>query len=113
MIFPIFPKRKAEAISNGIFLILLGILIHTGQWWPGIIFALGLCYALRQYLTGRRFNFLLTVAIIGIFGFLTLTTALFSSLFPLLFIFSGFYLVAKETLKLKILNKNTDSEDIK
>ncbi len=35
-------KRRASAISGGIFLISLGILIITGWWWPGIMIAIGL-----------------------------------------------------------------------
>ena len=35
-------KKQASAISGGIFLICLGILIFTGWWWPGIMFAIGL-----------------------------------------------------------------------
>jgi hypothetical protein len=35
-------KKRASAISGGIFLISLGILIITGWWWPGIMLAIGL-----------------------------------------------------------------------
>ena len=35
-------KRKASAISGGIFLISLGVLLATGWWWPGIMIAIGL-----------------------------------------------------------------------
>ena len=35
-------KRMAGAISGGIFLVSLGVLIITGWWWPGIMVALGL-----------------------------------------------------------------------
>jgi len=35
-------KRQAGAISGGIFFISLGVLLFTGWWWPGIMFAIGL-----------------------------------------------------------------------
>lgn len=35
-------KKRASAISGGIFLISLGILVYTGWWWPGIMLAVGL-----------------------------------------------------------------------
>ena len=35
-------KKRGSAISGGIFLISLGVLIITDWWWPGIMFALGL-----------------------------------------------------------------------
>lgn len=99
--FPHFPKRKAEVISNGVFLILLGFLFYTGKWWPGILFALGLTCAIRQFLTGRRLNFFLTVVAIGVLGIMTLAGHVFSAFFPLLFITAGLYLMAKELLLFK------------
>lgn len=35
-------KRQGDAITGGIFLISLGVLVFTGWWWPGIMVALGL-----------------------------------------------------------------------
>jgi hypothetical protein len=35
-------QRQASAVSGGIFLIGLGILVFTGWWWPGIMFVIGL-----------------------------------------------------------------------
>jgi hypothetical protein len=108
--FPHYPKRKADVISNGVFLILLGYLFYTGQWWPGILFALGLTFAIRQYLTGRRLDFFLTVVVVGILGVITLAGHIFSSFFPLLLIVGGIYLVAKETLLFK---KSPDHSNFK
>ena len=31
-----------DAISGGIFLISLGVLLFTGWWWPGIMIAIGI-----------------------------------------------------------------------
>lgn len=96
MRFPLFPKRKADAISNGVFLILLGLLFYTQQWWPGLLFALGLSFAIRQYLTGRRVNFFITLMLLGLLGILTLASQMFSLLFPILFIGLGVCLIGKE-----------------
>jgi hypothetical protein len=35
-------QKRASSISGGIFLISLGVLLFTGWWWPGIMFAIGL-----------------------------------------------------------------------
>ncbi len=96
MRFPLFPKRKADAISNGVFLILLGLLFYTQQWWPGLLFAIGLSLAIRHYLTGRRVNFFITLMLLGLLGVLTLAGQMFSLLFPILFIGLGVYLIGKE-----------------
>ncbi len=35
-------KRRGNAVSGGIFLIGLGVLLATGWWWPGIMVVIGL-----------------------------------------------------------------------
>jgi hypothetical protein len=35
-------RRKADAITGGILLIGLGVLLFTNWWWPGIMFVVGL-----------------------------------------------------------------------
>lgn len=111
-IFLHYPKRKADTISNGVFLVLLAFLFYTGQWWPGILFALGLTFAVRQYLTGRPLDFFATIVIVGILGVITLADHIFSSFFPLFFLLAGFYLIAKEILPFKTSSRNLNSEDI-
>lgn len=113
MPFPHFPKRKADTVSNGIFLILLGCLFYTGYWWPGILFALGLTFAIRQYLTGKLLDFFVTVIIVGILGIITLAGHIFSFFFPLLFVAIGIYLIAKETLFFKEPSEHSHSSDLK
>jgi len=103
---PRLKKRKADTIFNGIFLILLGFLFYTGQWWPGILFAFGLTLAIRHYLTGRRLSLLFTVLSVGVLGVITLAGNLLWTLFPLFLMAGGIFLVAKEFLLFK--NKPED-----
>ncbi|MFA9407169.1 MAG: hypothetical protein ACERKX_15270 [Anaerolineales bacterium] len=46
-------KRQGDALSGGIFLISLGVLIFTGWWWPGIMVALGLSGGAGLIFRGR------------------------------------------------------------
>lgn len=46
-------KKQASAVSGGIFLISLGILIFTGWWWPGIMFAIGLSSGAELVFRGK------------------------------------------------------------
>lgn len=46
-------KRRASSISGGIFLISLGILLFTGWWWPGIMFAIGLAGGAELVFQGK------------------------------------------------------------
>jgi hypothetical protein len=43
----------AGAISGGIFLISLGVLLVTGWWWPGIMVALGLASGAALIFRGK------------------------------------------------------------
>jgi hypothetical protein len=116
MRFPYFSKRKADAISNGVFLISLGILFFTGAWWPGILFAVGATFALRQYLTGRRIDFLVTLTLIAVIGLITLAGFAFNFLLPLIFVGAGAYLIIREYYyydgsRLKRHNHSDDFKD--
>lgn len=46
-------KRRASTISGGIFLISLGVLLFTGWWWPGIMFAIGLSAGAELVFRGK------------------------------------------------------------
>lgn len=55
-------KRQGDAISGGIFLISLGVLIFTGWWWPGIMIALGLSSGAGLIFRGRIWQGILSLA---------------------------------------------------
>jgi hypothetical protein len=46
-------QRKASAISGGLFLIGLGVLLFTGWWWPGIMVVLGLSSGAELIFRGK------------------------------------------------------------
>jgi uncharacterized membrane protein (DUF106 family) len=96
MRFPYFSKRKADAISNGFLLILLGILYYTGAWWPGILLAIAASFGLRQYLTGRRMDFLITLVIIAFIGLIIISGFAFNFLVPAILIGCGLYMILRE-----------------
>jgi len=106
------PKKKAEAISNGIFLASLGLLFWTNGWWPGILLAIWASLAARQYLTGRIWDFAITsVILIGLFivSFFNIT---WSVLIPVLFVTGGIYIVFREYLFSEDLIENENSKEI-
>lgn len=55
-------KRMASAISGGIFLICLGVLLYTGWWWPGIMFAIGLSAGAELIFRGKTLRGIGTLA---------------------------------------------------
>lgn len=89
-------KRKADAISNGIFLICLGILIYTGAWWPGILLALFATLGIRQYLTGRMYDLVVTtILLLGLY-FIVFFNINWSILVPVLLVLGGIHLIFRE-----------------
>ena len=90
------PEKKAHSISNGLFLISLGILFYTGLWWPGILLAVWLAMASKQYLTGRYYDaFISSVVLLGLF-MSTLINVKWAYLLPTLFIVAGVFLIYRE-----------------
>lgn len=92
----ILSKRKAEAISNGVFLVGIGILFLTNGWWPGILLVIWAALATRQYFTGRIWDFSIsTVILVGLF-ITTFFNITWSVLMPVLFVIGGIYIIFRE-----------------
>lgn len=92
----ILSKRKADAVSNGVFLISLAVLIYTDFWWPGILIALWLTLIVRQYLTGRIYDLVMTsILLLGLF-FITMLNINWSILVPVLLILGGIHIIFRE-----------------
>lgn len=88
-------KRKADAISNGIFLIGLAILAFTNAWWPGILIVLWLTLFCRQILTQRFYDLMLTtIFFVGLY-----VISLFELnwiIIPVLLVLGGIYIIFQE-----------------
>lgn len=89
-------RKKAEAISSGVFLIALGILFYFNAWWPGILLAIWAFLATRQSLTGRHLDLVVsTFILVGLFIVMTFNIS-WSVLGPLLFVLGGAYMIFRE-----------------
>jgi hypothetical protein len=55
-------RRRASSISGGLFLISLGVLVFTGWWWPGIMFAIGLSAGAELIFRGKTLRGIGTLA---------------------------------------------------
>ena len=101
-------KKKADAVSNGIFLACLGILFYTNTWWPGILLAVWALLASRQFLTGRRYDILISsVILLGLF-LVALLRINWDMLLPILFVVGGLYIIFREYF----YGDNTIKDDI-
>lgn len=92
----ILSKRKADAISNGIFLIGIGILLFTNAWWPGILLIIWVTLATRQYLTGRIYDLIITTIILVGFSLTIIFKIDLSVIVPVLLILGGIYIIFRE-----------------
>ncbi|MBA3815752.1 MAG: hypothetical protein H0X29_04380 [Parachlamydiaceae bacterium] len=105
-------KRKADTISNGAFLIALGVLIYSNYWWPGILAALWVSIGLRQFLTGRIYDFCIsTLILLGLFA-ITVLNFEWAVLLPVLFIVGGIYIIFREYFFAEDLNGEDKSQEI-
>ncbi len=95
---PITSKKKAHAFSTALFLIGVAILIITEMWWPGLMLAVGLPLALRQYLLGRTYD--MGVSLLVFVGtFVTVQYNISWRIFlPVLFTIGGIYILCREFL---------------
>lgn len=92
----ILPKRKAEAVSNGLALVCFAVLFLTNSWWPGILLAILVWIGSRQYFTGRYWDLAIsTVILISLFLVVFFNVDL-SALVPILFVLGGVYIIFRE-----------------
>jgi len=91
-----FAKRKITAISNGVFLIGIALLIMTSWWWPGILIVLWATLATREYLSNRMFDLLVTSVILLGLTTITIFPWGWNVMIPVLFILGGIYIIFRE-----------------
>lgn len=87
---------KVDALSIAVFAISLVFLYLLNFWWPGILLAVWAMLAVRQWLTERRFDLIMTsIILLGLFTiyFFDIT---WSVLMPVLFILGSFYIIFRE-----------------
>ena len=93
---PLTSKKKAHAISTALFLLGLAILIFTDAWWPGIMLAIGIPLALRQYLLGRSYDMGITL-LVFVGTFITVAFDITWRVFlPILFTIGAIYVLFRE-----------------
>lgn len=114
---PLLSKRKADSISNGAFLIGIGMLLYSNQWWPNFLLVLWVTLVLRQYLTGRIYDTILsTILLLGLF-LVSYIKINWSVIIPVLFVIGGIYLIfreyfyAEETIEEETINETSDADE--
>lgn len=91
-------RGKIEAVSNGVFLIGLGALFYTGFWWPGILLVIWAMLAVRQLLSERKFDFVISTIILGGVFLISYFNLQWDMILPGVFVLGGIYLIVREYL---------------
>lgn len=94
-------RKRASALSSALFFIALAILTLTGWWWPGVMLAVGIPLALRQFLLGRHHDALVSLFVFGgVFVFSQFNIS-WEILLPVLFVIAAVYILCREFLESK------------
>ncbi len=94
-------KKRAKVISVALFLIGLAIVSYLGAWWPGIMLAVGIPLAMRQYLLGRHYDMGISLFVfVGVFITVQFNVS-WEILLPVLFAVGGIYILFREFLESK------------
>jgi predicted membrane protein len=94
-------KKRAKNLCVALFLIGLAIISYLHSFWPGIMLAIGLPLALRQYLLGRHYDMGVTLFVfVGVFVTVQFDIA-WEVLLPVLFALGGIYILFREFLESK------------
>lgn len=105
-------KKKAHTISTAFFLFGLALLVFTDNWWPGIMLAVGVTLAVRQYLLGRVYD--MGVSLLVFIG--TFVTVQFNInwrvFLPILFTVGAIYILLREFMNLDGCNEADEEEDL-
>ena len=109
---PLVSKKTAKNLSIAFFLVGLAIVTITGNWWPGLMLAVGIALAIRQYLLRRMFD--MTVSLIVFLGvFFTVQFDIsWQVVIPVLFTIGAIYLVWREYIENKIAPEDEQEEDL-
>ncbi len=108
----IVSKKRAKTLSTALFLIGLAIISFMHAFWPGIMLAVGLPLALRQYLLGRPYDMCVSLFVfVGVFVTVQFNIS-WEILLPVLFATGGIYLLFREYLESKEEPLEEQEEDI-
>lgn len=93
---PLTSKKRARALSAALFLMGLAALVFTQNWWPGIMLAVGLPLALRQFLLGRTYDCLISLLVfVGTYVSVEFDIS-WQVFLPILFTLGAIYILFRE-----------------
>jgi hypothetical protein len=112
MAHPITSRKKAQALSTALFLLGLAVLTFTDDWWPGIMLAVGIPVAIRQYLLGRTYDMMVSL-LVFVGTFVTVQFDISWRVFlPILFTLGAIYILFREFFDAEEVTEAEVEEDL-
>ncbi len=109
---PVTTHSRANTIAAGVFLICLGFLFYTNWWWPGILLAIAVSTSIKDYLRGRIYDMVLSIAIFGgLFAFFYFNADMTVAV-PVLLTLAGIFLIVRELYFRKPRTSEDRTEDV-
>jgi len=96
---PLMSKKYVKVLSFAVFLVCLAAVMYLKAWWPGIMLAVGIPLALRQYLLGRYFDMGITLFVFGGVFITVRFNIAWQVLLPVLFTLGGIYVFFREFIE--------------
>lgn len=109
---PLVCRKKIKALTFCLFLIGIAVLSYTRSWWPGIMLAIGIPLAIKQYLLGRKYDMGITLFVfLGVFVSVAFEIQ-WEILLPVLFTLGGIYIFFRDFLENSTCNEVEREEDM-
>lgn len=105
-------RRRASAISTSLFLIGIAIVAMIGSWWPGVMLAIGIPLALRQFLLGRVFDMYVSLFVFGGVFVTVQFDISWQVLLPIIFVLAAIYILLREFQEGKEHPEDIEEEDL-
>jgi hypothetical protein len=102
MTHPFVSERRAKALSSALFLLALAIVSFMNSWWPDLMLAIGIPFAMRQALLGRFYDMTISLVLfLGVF-FTAQFDVSWEVLLPVVFTVGALYVLAREFFESKM-----------
>lgn len=112
MVKTLASKKRAKILAFVLFIIALVIVTYLNAWWPGIMLAVGIPLAFRQYLLGRHYDMGITLFVfVGVFITVQFDIS-WEILLPILFTLGGIYILFREYLESKTATEEEEEESL-
>ena|SRR3990167_8377827 len=112
MPYPLVSRKKAKLLAFLAFLVGLFLVSLTGNWWPGIMLAIGIPLSIKQYLIGKNYDTGITLFVfLGVFVSVSFDIE-WKILLPVLFTIGGIYIFYRDVLEGSFLSEEDTEVDL-